>query len=185
VTFTAQLLGGRRVAIAGGARPAVAARLAHFGAVVERLQDAILDDEEEAAAWARDRAPLSAAVIDARDWFASGGADALRITLERTWRAARAVATGALLAAAQPSRLLFIAPAAGSGRHAEPARAGLENLARTLSVEWARCAITAVAVAPGAGTTDAELAELACFVVSSAGGYLSGCRIDLGAVPVA
>jgi NAD(P)-dependent dehydrogenase (short-subunit alcohol dehydrogenase family) len=124
-------------------------------------------------------------VIDAGDWFTSGGAGALTTMLELSWRAARGVATGALIEVAEPSRLLFIAPAAGAGRHAEPARAGLENLARTLSVEWARFAITAVAVAPGAGTTDAELAEVACFVVSAAGGYLSGCRLDLGGVPVA
>ena len=62
-------------------------------------------------------------------------------------------------------------------------RAGLENLARTLSVEWARYGITAVAITPGTSTTDAELAELVCFLASPAGGYFSGCRFDLGSVP--
>ena len=36
--------------------------------------------------------------------------------------------------------------------HADAARAGLENLARTLSIEWARYAITLVAIAPGRAT---------------------------------
>ena len=66
-------------------------------------------------------------------------------------------------------------------RCAESSRAGLENLARTLSVEWARFAITAAMVAPGAATSDDELAELVCFLVSPAGEYLTGCRLELGA----
>jgi NAD(P)-dependent dehydrogenase (short-subunit alcohol dehydrogenase family) len=184
VTFAAQLLAGRRVAMAGGGRPAVTARLAQLGAGVEPLDDDILEREEDAAAWARDRAPLSAAVIDAGDWFTAGGAGALTTMLELSWRAARGVATGALIEAAEPSRLLFIAPAAGAGRHAEPARAGLENLARTLSVEWARHAITVVALWPGEATTDDELAQLAGFLLSAAGGYFSGCRFELGGVVV-
>ena len=69
--------------------------------------------------------------------------------------------------------------------YARAARAALENLARTLSVEWARHEITAVALWPGQHTTDAEVAELACFLLSPAGGYFSGCRFELGAVPVA
>jgi hypothetical protein len=184
LTLRAELLGGRRVAMAGGGPPAIAARMAALGATVE-LMGPDLADEEQAAAWARDRAPLAAAVIDARAWFGSGGAEALRRTLELAWGAARAVATGALAEGGEPSRLLFIIPAAHAGRHAEAARAGLENLTRTLSVEWARFAITTVAIAPGPATTEAELAELVSFVASAAGGYLSGCRLDLGAVPVA
>ena len=184
MTLRAQLLAGRRVAMAGAGPPAVAARMVALGATVELL-DPGPTGEDEAATWARDRAPLAAAVIDTRAWFGSGGAEALRSTLESAWRAARAVATGALTESGEPSRLLFIAPGAEAGRHAEAARAGLENLARTLSVEWARFAITAVAIAPGADTTEAELAELVSFVASAAGGYLSGCRLDLGAVPVA
>jgi NAD(P)-dependent dehydrogenase (short-subunit alcohol dehydrogenase family) len=48
-----------------------------------------------------------------------------------------------------PGRLLFLAPAPDAGPHAPAARAALENLARTLSVEWARFGITAVAITPG------------------------------------
>jgi NAD(P)-dependent dehydrogenase (short-subunit alcohol dehydrogenase family) len=79
----------------------------------------------------------------------------------------------------------MVAPRPDAGRHATAARAGLENLARTLSVEWARYGITAVAIWPGRHTTDAELAQLTCFLVSPAGGYFSGCRWELGTVPVA
>jgi hypothetical protein len=78
----------------------------------------------------------------------------------------------------------MVAPPRDAGRHAEAACAALENLARTLSVEWARFEITAVAITPGPTTTAAEVAELVCFLLSPAGGYFSGCRFDLGAVPL-
>jgi NAD(P)-dependent dehydrogenase (short-subunit alcohol dehydrogenase family) len=186
--FRADLLDGAAVVVAapggaGSAGAAIAAQLRSLGADVADLPDDILTGEDAAADWARRRAPLHALVIDAAPSFGPGGAEALRRMLNVTWRAARAVAVGALIEAAQPGRFLFLAPRPGAGPHAEAARAALENLARTLSVEWARHAITAVALTPGAATTDAELAELASFLVSPAGGYFSGCRFDLGAVP--
>ena len=50
---------------------------------------------------------------------------------------------------------------------ADPAAAGVraaaENLARTLSIEWARHGITTVAITPGPDTTDAQLAALAAY----------------------
>jgi NAD(P)-dependent dehydrogenase (short-subunit alcohol dehydrogenase family) len=188
VTFRADLLGGRRVAAAGsmgagGVGAAIRQQLHALGARVESIDGDVLLDEDAAAAWMRDRAPLHALVHDAGESFGEGGPERLRTALELAWRAARAAATGALIEAESPGRLLFIAPAPAAGPHAEAARAGLENLARTLSVEWARFAITAVAVTPGTATTDLELAELVCFLVSPAGGYFSGCRFDLGAVP--
>jgi hypothetical protein len=187
VTFASGLLGDRRVVIAGGGGAARAAgeRLRSLGAEVAELSDGALADEEAAAAWARDRAPLHALVFDAGEGFGGGGADALRATMEQAWRAIRAVAAGALIEAESPGRLLVVAPRPDAGRHAQAVRAALENLARTLSVEWARYRISAVALWPGAETTDAELAELACFLVSPAGGYFSGCRFELGAAPVA
>ena len=138
-----------------------------------------------AAAWARDRAPLDALLYDADASFGAGGGDALGAMLEQAWRAIRAVATGALIEAHAPGRLLMVAPRPDAGRHAPAARAALENLARTLSVEWARYGITAVALWPGRITTDAELAQIACFLLSPAGGYFSGCRWELGGAPVA
>jgi NAD(P)-dependent dehydrogenase (short-subunit alcohol dehydrogenase family) len=182
VTFASGLLGDRRVAIAGdgGAAAEVHDRLRALGAEVSELAEDALADEDGAAAWARGRAPLHALVLDAGAGFGSGGADALRHTTEQAWRAVRAVATGAWLEAQTPGRLVLMAPRPDAGRHAPAARAALENLARTLSVEWARYGITAVALWPGPGTTDAELAELVCFLISPAGGYFSGCRFELG-----
>lgn len=183
MTFTPGLLTGSRVAIAGagGADP-IAEQLRAIGASVDPLGEEVLRDEPAAEQWARERAPLHALVVVAGDSFGSGGAERLAATLERAWCAARAVATGALIDTGSPGRLLFVAPRPDAGPHAAAARAGLENLARTLSVEWARFAITAVAVTPGPATTDAEVAELLCFLASPAGGYFSGCRFDLGAL---
>lgn len=187
--FAPDLLAGHRVAVAGDgpAAAAISAQLAALEATVEGIPPALTDDgadEDAAATWARERAPWRGLVVCTADRFHHGGDAALRATLELTWRAARALATGALIDAGAPARVLFVAPHPDAGPLARAARDGLENLARTLSVEWARHQLTAVAIAPGAATTDAELAQLAAFVLSDAGGYLSGCRLELGAVAV-
>ena len=186
MSFAPGLLSDRRVAIAGdgGVAAETRARLIALGAQVDQLPVDALADDDGAAGWARERAPLHALVIDAGAGFGSGGAEALRATMDTAWRAIRAIATGALIENEIPGRLLLVAPRSGAGRHAPAVRAALENLARTLSVEWARYGITAVALWPGPDTADAELAELACFLLSPAGGYFSGCRFELGAVPV-
>jgi NAD(P)-dependent dehydrogenase (short-subunit alcohol dehydrogenase family) len=167
------LLAGRRIALGGATPDAVNAALAELGAALEPLSLATIPDEEERVGeWARERAPLHALV-----WGAAPDP-----TLEQTWAAVREVATGALIGAASPSKLLLIGPRPGDGPLAGAARAGLESLVRTLSVEWARYEVTAVLIAPSASTTGEQLATLTCFVVSEAGGYLSGCRLDLGLV---
>jgi hypothetical protein len=75
-------------------------------------------------------------------------------------------------------RILLIAPPPG-GPEAAAVRAGLENLARTLSVEWARFQVRPVAILPGSAAGSAEVAELACFLASPAGEYYSGCAFEL------
>jgi hypothetical protein len=40
--------------------------------------------------------------------------------------------------------------------------------------------VTTVAIAPGARTTDDDLAELVCYLVSVAGDYFTGCLFELG-----
>jgi hypothetical protein len=87
-----------------------------------------------------------------------------------------------MIAAERPGKVVLVGPRPDAGPFAGAARAGLENLARTLSVEWARYGVTAVAVWPGERTTGEELAELVSFLVSPAGDYLSGCRLALGVV---
>jgi NAD(P)-dependent dehydrogenase (short-subunit alcohol dehydrogenase family) len=113
----------------------------------------------------------------------AGGADAriaLSTCLDVAWNVTRAVANLAFLADGEHGgRTLFIAPPPDAGPHAEAARAGLENLARTLSIEWARHAITLVTIAPGEATPAGEVAALCAYLASPAGAYFSGCLLDL------
>jgi citronellol/citronellal dehydrogenase len=104
---------------------------------------------------------------------------ALRACLEGSWNVTRAVVNRAYLARRRGGRIVYLAPAADAGEHAEPARAGLENLARTLSIEWARHAITVVAIAPGHRSSADEVAALTAYLASPAGAYFSGCRFEL------
>jgi hypothetical protein len=162
-----ELLSGHTVMVAGDRGGQLTEALAALGAAV--VQD-------------RSAAGSRALVYDARPAFAAGGDDGLRVALEDAWQAVGEVANASLIPADQPAKIVLIAPRPGAGAFAQAARAGLENLARTLSVEWARYGITTVMVAPGAATTDEELAELVCFLVSPGGEYLTGCRLELGAV---
>ena len=171
------LLDGRAVALAGGVALTVAEALTGLGAQVEQLGPAL--DEDSARAWAAGVAPLDALVYDAGPTFLDGGQARLADALERAWVATRGVATGAMIPEGAGS-VLLIAPSPGGGSFAMAARAALENLARTLSVEWARYGVRSVTIAPGARTSDAELAELVCFLISPAGEYFSGCVFELG-----
>lgn len=114
-------------------------------------------------------------VIDAASIFGRAG---LLASLEITWNVTRTVAERALLAQARGGRIVYLAPPSAAGEHADAARAGLENLARTLSIEWARHATTAVTIAPGAAGA-AEIAALTAYLASPAGAYFSGCLLDL------
>jgi hypothetical protein len=102
-----------------------------------------------------------------------------RDVLDAAWLALRPVANAWIDAGRSGGKLLLIAPAPGDAG-AEAARSGLENMARTLSIEWSRYGIRAVAILPGDGTEPEEVAELAAFVASRAGDYYSGCAFRLG-----
>jgi citronellol/citronellal dehydrogenase len=104
---------------------------------------------------------------------------ALRACLDAAWNITRAVVSVAFLPAGRAGRIVYLAPAPDAGEHADAARAGLENLSRTLSIEWARHGITAVTVAPGTATSTGEVAALAAYLASAAGAYFSGCLLDL------
>ena len=110
---------------------------------------------------------------NAPDVLVFEGAGAVPAVLDEAWDAIR----GALR---DDQLIVLIAPPPGDA-HAEAARAGLENMARTLSIEWARRGIRPVAITPGRTTSPAEIAELVAFLASPAGAYYSGCRFDLGA----
>lgn len=133
---------------------------------------------------------LDLLVVDGAGLFTHGLADgggaraALRTCLDATWNVTRAVGNRAFLPAelSPPGRagvIVFLAPAPNAGEHADAARAGLENLGRTLSIEWARHGITVVTIAPGERTTAGEVAVLTAYLASPAGAYFSGCLLDL------
>lgn len=127
-------------------------------------------------------------VVDAAALFASalclagGGRMALRSCLETTWKVTRAVAERAFLAHERAGRIVLLAPAGDAGEYADAARAGLENLARTLSVEWARYRVTVVALAPSSADDAGEVAAVTAYLASPAGAYFSGCVLQLGAI---
>lgn len=174
----AGLLEGASVAVAGAPAgeigAAVAAAAAGLGARVARVQLTAEEDAEEDEA--RAEAALAAAlgelgsldslVVDAGSLYAPAAA----------WNAARAAAN--LSFVRDGGRIVLLGPSDGP-EHARAAAAGLENTARTLSIEWARYGITTVAVAPGASTGAGDLAALACWLLSPAGAYFSGCLMDL------
>jgi citronellol/citronellal dehydrogenase len=112
----------------------------------------------------------------------AGGAGEPRAALDGAWDVIRPAAEAMI--ADDGGQILLLAPPPGDA-HAEAARAGLENLARTLSVEWARYDIRPTAILPAPSTTDDERAQLVAFLASPAGDYYSGCAFTLGAAAVA
>jgi NAD(P)-dependent dehydrogenase (short-subunit alcohol dehydrogenase family) len=180
-TLRENLLMGRRIALGGDVGGVLRDAVVRLGGHVEPLNVAALaDHEEHVGDWARDRAPIDALVYPLAGDFAAGGVSGLCTALEAAWVATREVANGAMIGSERAGKLLLIAPGAHAGPFAQAAAAGLENLVRTVSVEWARYRLSSVLIAPGERTSEAEIAELSCFLVSEAGGYLSGCRLELG-----
>ncbi|MDX6698081.1 MAG: hypothetical protein QOE65_1478 [Solirubrobacteraceae bacterium] len=133
------------------------------------------------AALARDGLPdpLHTLVFDAAAAFAAGG---LRAALDGAWEAIRPAGTERMIPA-RDGQVVLLAPRPDAGPRAEAARAGLENLARTLSIEWARHQVRIVAIHPGSATAASEVGELTAFLASPAGAYYSGCRFSLGETP--
>ncbi|HWX52855.1 MAG TPA: hypothetical protein VNY34_06160 [Solirubrobacteraceae bacterium] len=122
-------------------------------------------------------------IVDAGSPYGSRpGTAQLGACLQATWAITRSVFNLVLLPAGRGGRILYLAPPAGAGEHSDAARAGLENLSRTLSIEWARHRVTAVTIAPGAATSAGEVGALAAFLASPAGAYFSGCLLDLRGV---
>jgi NAD(P)-dependent dehydrogenase (short-subunit alcohol dehydrogenase family) len=120
-------------------------------------------------------------VIDARSLFAGcdGKAQDLLRCMRSTWNVTRAVVNNAFLPAGEGGRIVFLAPGADAGAYAQAARAGICNLGRTLSVEWARHGINTVTVAPDAQTPAGQIVTLTMYLASPAGAYFSGCVLDL------
>jgi NAD(P)-dependent dehydrogenase (short-subunit alcohol dehydrogenase family) len=181
------LLEGCVVVTAGPARQPLSGALAALGADVRDLV-ADLGDEAAADAAAASAGPADALVVDAAALFAGvavGAGDELaplRRAADGSWAAARAVANAAWIrpdGGGVAGKLVLVAPQPGAGPHARAARAALENMARTLSIEWSRFGIRITAVTPGAATAPEDLAGVVAYLVSPAGDYFSGCRLDL------
>jgi hypothetical protein len=166
------LLTGTTVLLASAEPPsrfgeAVAARCAALGARMHRVVVDPTGDEAEGRGG-----------IDAVVWDGASLAGP-RDVLDGAWLALRPAARRMIDAEAGGKLLLVAPPPCDAG--AEGARAGVENLARTLSIEWARYGIRTAALLPGSETDPGEVAELTAFLASRAGDYYSGCRFELGA----
>ncbi len=173
----------------GSAASAVGGACSELGAIVHELplictgQPEADDAAVEAAVTATPDggAGIRMLFVDAAGMFA-GHADALIATLEASWRVTRAVANAAFIPGEAGGRIVYVAPptrASTGEAHADATRAGLENLARTLSIEWARYGIAPVAVAPGPGTPSEQIAGVVAYLASPAGDYFSGCELEL------
>jgi NAD(P)-dependent dehydrogenase (short-subunit alcohol dehydrogenase family) len=190
------LLDGRRVALVGPAREPLRTALAGLGADTVAF-DPDLADEQATEAAAAALGELHALVVDGSALFGraerpsgspmapsdgrsapSGEIAPLRAAADGAWAAIRAVANAAWIGPERPGKVILVAPPADAGPHAEAARAAYENLARTLSIEWSRYAITTTAITPDTTSLD-DVATLVAYVVSTAGDYFSGARLDL------
>jgi citronellol/citronellal dehydrogenase len=186
------ILDGVAIVVAGASEgevgAAVAQRCVALGASVRRLDVKDIGEEALAASVAEvltGGGAVDLLVNDAASLFAQAqpGLPALRACLDASWNATRAVAGAAFLGdGATGGRIVNVTPPASAGEHAEAARAGLENLARTLSTEWARHAVVVTTIAPGEHTAPGDVAQLVAFLASPAGGYYSGCLFTLDAV---
>jgi NAD(P)-dependent dehydrogenase (short-subunit alcohol dehydrogenase family) len=185
--FRSGLLEDEVVAVAGAGplARAVADACSELGAAVAVLdmdepeEDAVA---EEVRAVAARHGGIGTLVVDAAGRFAETDPqlDPMRAAADAAWMAARSVANGAMIEAEEGGKIVFVAPAPDAGPHAEVARAALENLARTLSIEWSRYAIRPTAILPGVDTADGDVAGLVAYLASSAGDYFSGCVFSLG-----
>jgi NAD(P)-dependent dehydrogenase (short-subunit alcohol dehydrogenase family) len=193
------LLDGVHVVVAG-APPLAEGGDTSASARRERPADAVASTSAELGARVSGWGPGDAVaadvdqlVVDAAGLFAAAGESgpgrggartALNACLDGAWEATRAVASAAFIDAGRAGRVVYLAPASSAdgsqgAAHADAARAGLENLARTLSIEWARYGVTLVTIAPGERTSLGEVAAVAAFLGSAAGAYYSGCLFDL------
>lgn len=155
------LLEGVTVAVAG--EPAPARRCEELGAAVVPLETDLQD--EKAVATAAQRLPAAEVLVCAAD------------DLDAAFIATRVLAS-AWIAGGRGGKVVLVAPADDA-----PQQAALENLARTLSIEWARYDIRPTAILPRDGGAGGEVAELVAFLASAAGDYYSGCAFSVGTPP--
>lgn len=133
----------------------------------------------------------------------------IRLNVEGTWLMTHAVATKAMIPSGRGGKVFSVTLSPHNGMpgmaHSGAARAAVENLMRTLSIEWARFGIRLLAIAPGqfatqtlltkypqaiveriADTiplqrlgTEQEMAWLVAYLASPAGDFVSGTVITV------
>jgi NAD(P)-dependent dehydrogenase (short-subunit alcohol dehydrogenase family) len=163
----------------GAARFGAAAAAA--GARVHELQPDLTDEDAVAAAFAA--LPRTAVLVaDCGEALRGGGGDtaAAGPAVAGAWTLLRA-GVAAHLEPAGGGACVLVAPRPFDGPGAAAAGAALESLARTTSVEWARLGVRVLVLRPGDATPDAAIAGLVAYLASPAGGYYSGCVLELGA----
>jgi citronellol/citronellal dehydrogenase len=144
----------------------------------------------------------------AEDITPKGFRTVVRLNLEGTWLMTHAVATKAMIPSGRGGKIISVTLSPHHGlpgmAHSSAARAGVENLMRVLSIEWARFNIRTTALAAGHFATDAlkkypkpvyegvartvplqrlgeaeEHAWLVAYLASPAGDYYSGTVLTL------
>ena len=144
-------------------------------------------------------------IAPAEDISPNGWRAVQRLNVDAVWYLTRAVATGSMIPAGG-GLIVFIGlsprRALPGMAHASAARAAVENLGRTLAIEWGRHRIRTVTVTPGVIRTEGldgygeeqvaewerevpigrlglpeEVGSLIAFLASAGGGYVSGATI--------
>lgn len=183
------LLQGTSLLIAGPPTPLRSAVALAFSELGAQICTCLPDGDDEAAsdqaltAALAEMGAIDVLVVDGAGLFEEGAPTALRGCLDAAWNVTRAAVNHAFLPAQRGGRIVYLAPAPDAGPGAGAARSGLENLARTLSVEWARHDINTITIAPGGRGSPmpaSEIAALTAYLASPAGAYFSGCLLDLG-----
>jgi citronellol/citronellal dehydrogenase len=146
--------------------------------------------------------------VPAEDITPKGFRTVVRLNLEGTWLMTHAVATKSMIPSGRGGKVISVTLSPHHGlpgmAHSSAARAGVENLMRELSIEWARYGIRTTALAAGHFETEAlqkypkpvresvartvplqrlgepeEHAWLVAYLASPAGDYYSGAVITL------
>jgi NAD(P)-dependent dehydrogenase (short-subunit alcohol dehydrogenase family) len=179
-------LAGRRALVVGGG--GVAESLCRYGAIVAGGDPGAVDTPAIADAFAWAEARLEGGI----DILVHGGTQAGRAAPETVgledWRASfsadidgrflyAAEFVRRRLAAGQPGAILLLMPdpTPGPGRAAAlTAHGALDNLVKSLAVEWARDGIRVNAIAASAAPGD-----LAAYLVSDYAAYVTGCVMSV------
>lgn len=174
---------------------------------VERMVDAVLSKHERIDLLVNNAGGQFLA--PAESITPKGFRTVIRLNVEGTWNVTHAVATKAMIPSGRGGKVFSVTLSPHNGMpgmaHSGAARAAVENLMRTLSVEWARFGIRLLALAAGqfetetlrtkypqaiveriADTiplgrlgTEEEFASLVTYLASPAGDFFSGAVITM------